>query len=134
MGLLSAKRKVKLGYLDDKPIVYKASTVTFPAVTSEQFVNEISNSCGVTPAKTKAVIDALNNRCCHYIEIGHPVQLGSFGTLKPVANFKIAKKLDEVNMEQLKIKKVRFYPGERLRETMRNITIQEAGSSLDAEE
>ncbi len=87
MGLQYRKGKVKLGYLEEKPEVYKAIQLTYPQVSYEQLVEEIAQSRGVNTNSTRAVVDALLNRLVHYMEIGHGVSLGTFGSFKPVFHY-----------------------------------------------
>ena len=90
MGIQYRKAKMKLGFLEEKPEVYKLRQLTFPQVTFAQLVKECSDSCGVNTAQTKAVLDALINRLVHYMEIGHGVRMGDFGSFKPVFTSKAA--------------------------------------------
>lgn len=134
MGLIYRKAKMVLNYLEDKPNVYKAQQVTFPAVTFDQLVNECSLSCGVNAAQTKAVIDALTDRLVHYMEIGHPVKLGIFGSFKPFFSAKTAKKIDEVNGETIRKKGIRFTPGRAFRNMLKELTVNEGSPILDMSE
>ena len=134
MGLQYRKGKMKLGYLDDKPEVWKARQLTFPQVSYEQLVEEIAQSRGVNSNSTRAVVDALLNRLVQYMEIGHGVSLGSFGSFKPVFTTKVAKAVDEVEgtVENAK-KKIRFYPGGQFSKMLKNMSVTAAAEALDAE-
>lgn len=90
-----------------------------------------SVSCGVNESQTKAVIDALLNRMCHYIEIGHPVKMGEFGSFNPVINVKCVKTEEEATSETIQKKRILFIPGKRLRQTMADLTIKTAGDALN---
>ena len=83
MALQYRKAKITLNYRETKPEVFKAMQLTYPKVTYEQLVEEIAQSRGVNTNSTRAVVDALLNRLVHYMEIGHGVSLGSFGSFKP---------------------------------------------------
>lgn len=138
MGLQYRKAKVTLTFRDEKPQVYKLMQLTYPAVTSAQLVNECSNSCGVNPAQTKAVIDALINRLVHYMEIGHGVKMGDFGQFKPVFLSKTVKTLDGLEgdeaMKTIKVKRVQFFPGKAFKDMLANLPISAAGEALDVKE
>lgn len=134
MGLQFRKTKRKLGFLEDKPEVYKIQQLTFPQVTFEQLVNECANSCGVNTSQTKAVIDALVNRLVHYMEIGHGVKMGDFGSFKPTFNCKVAQTLEEANADTIKQKKIQFYPGKAFRQMLSDLTINAASEALDVQE
>ena len=96
MGLQYRKGKVTLQYLEEKPEAYKAIQLTFPKVTYEQLL-EMIQIVGVSKAQTRAVVEALLTSLVHYMEIGHAVSLGQFGSFKPVFNSKTTKLLDDVD-------------------------------------
>ena len=137
MGIQYRKTKITLNYREEKPQVYKLQQLTYPAVTFAQLVGECSSSCGVNPAQTKAVIDALVNRLVHYMEIGHGVSLGSFGSFKPVFVSKAVPSLEEVDKtiggKGFK-KKVRFYPGGKFAQMLKGMAVTGAAEALDVEE
>ena len=134
MGLQYRKGKVKLGYLEEKPEVYKAIQLTYPQVSYEQLVEEIAQSRGVNTNSTRAVVDALLNRLVHYMEIGHGVSLGTFGSFKPVFTSKCAKTLDECDGTTIRKKKVRFYPGGKFAKMLKELAVENASEALDVEE
>lgn len=134
MGLQYRKRKMILNFLEEKPEVYKASQINYPAVSFKQLVNECSNSCGVNPSQTQAVVTALIDRLVHYMEIGHPVKMGDFGSFKPAFRSKCTTKIDKVTADTVTKKIIRFYPGKAFREMLTEMTIDGAAVALDDEE
>ena len=137
MGLQYRKGKMKLQYRETKPEVYKAFQLTYPQVSYEQLVEEIAQSRGVNTNSTRAVVDALLNRLVHYMEIGHGVSLGSFGSFKPVFTSKVAQSYDEIQ-DTLDgkgfRKKVRFYPGGKFADMLKGMTVTSASEVLDVPE
>ena len=133
MGIQYRKTKMVLNYRESKPEVYKLRQVTFPAVTFAQLVNECSQSCGVNTMQTKAVIDALVNRLVHYMEIGHGVKMGTFGSFKPTFNSKVAQSLEDTTLETVKVKKIQFFPGKAFK-TMLNELSMTGAETLDVKE
>ncbi len=134
MGIQYRKAKMKLSFLEEKPEVYKLRQLTFPQVTFAQLVLECSNSCGVNTAQTKAVIDALINRLVHYMEIGHGVRMGDFGSFKPIFTSKAAKTLEECDEKTIRQKKIIFYPGKAFREMLSELSVTSASEELDVKE
>lgn len=136
MGLQYRKAKITLNYRETKPEVFKAMQLTYPKVTYEQLVEEIAQSRGVNTNSTRAVVDALLNRLVHYMEIGHGVSLGSFGSFKPVFVSKAVPTLEEVDKtiggKGFK-KKVRFYPGGKFAQMLKGMSVQGAAEALDVE-
>ena len=133
MGLMYRKAKVKLTYLEEKPEVYKLRQLTYPAVTYDQLLGMIQ-IVGVNRAQTKAVVDALLQSLVHYMEIGHAVSLGQFGSFKPVFNSKTTKLLDDVDDTiggKGFIKKINFYPGGKFKQMLKDLSVGGAGEALD---
>jgi len=88
-------------------------------------IEEISQSQGIPKTQTKAVIEALLNRCIHYMEIGHLVSLGTFGSFKPVFNAKVSQSEEDLNVERtLKVKKIQFYPGGDFKKMLQQMSIE----------
>lgn len=131
MGLQYRKTKVTLNFKEDKPERYKIRQLTYPAVTFEELVSECATACGVNAAQTKAVIDALVNRLVHYMEIGHGVQMGQFGSFKPTFTSKTAKTYDEADASTVKRKKVQFYPGKMFKQMLGDLSISSASEGLN---
>lgn len=133
MGLQYRKGKVTLQYLEEKPEVYKAIQLTFPKVTYEQLL-EMIQIVGVSKAQTRAVVEALLTSLVHYMEIGHAVSLGQFGSFKPVFNSKTVKLLDDVDDTiggKGFIKKINFYPGGKFKQMLKDLSVGGAGEALD---
>lgn len=126
MGIQARKAKMTLTFREEKPEVFKLRQLTYLPVTYEQLLAECSNSCGVNPTQTEAVIQALVDRLVHYMDIGHGVQLGAFGTFKPTFNSKTARSLKEVTLDTVKVKKIQFYPGKAFKQMLGNMSIVEA--------
>jgi predicted histone-like DNA-binding protein len=134
MGIQYRKTKITLNYREEKPQVYKLQQLTYPAVTFAQLVGECSSSCGVNPAQTKAVIDALVNRLVHYMEIGHGVKMGDFGSFKPTFTCKSAPTLEETTIETIKVKKVQFYPGKAFKQMLKDMSVTSASDALSVKD
>ena len=138
MGLQYRKAKVILTYREEKPEVYKLRQLTYPQVKFGQLVNECSQSCGVNPAQTRAVIDALVNRLVLYMGLGHGVKMGDFGSFKPVFTSKTVKNLEDLDgdeaLKTVKVKKVMFFPGKAFKDMVDDLALESAGEALDVKE
>lgn len=134
MGLQYRKGKITLNFREGKPEMYKLMQLTYPQVTFEQLVKECSTACGVNPSQTKAVIDALISRLVLYMEIGHGVRMGDFGSFKPTFTCKAVKTLDKSTLETVKVKKIQFRPGKAFRDMLDDLSIEAASEALDVKE
>lgn len=126
MGLIYRKGKEKLTFREEKPEVWRARQLIYPKITEKMLIEEISQSQGIPKTQTKAVIEALLNRCLHYMEIGHLVSLGSFGSFKPVFNAKVTQTEEELKVEDkiLKVKKIQFFPGGDFKRMLQQMTVE----------
>ena len=134
MSVQYRKTKMVLNFREDKPEVFKIAQINIPAVTFQQLINECSLSCGVNPSQTQSVVSAILNRMIHYMEIGHGVKLGSFGSFKPGFRCKTAKKLEDADATTVTKKVIRFYPGKDFRNMLSEMSIDSASAALDYEE
>lgn len=128
MTLLYNKRKMVLSFKKEKPTVYTIQQQTLPAVTFEQLVKEVSDSCGVKSTMTKAVTEALIDRLSHYMELGHGVKLGEFGSFKPVFTARTQETEETLGADNVRLKKIRFYPGKRFRTMLDGLGVLNANS------
>ena len=135
MGMIARKAKMRLTFREEKPEVYKLRQLTYPQVTYDQLCGMIQ-IVGVNQAQTKAVVDALLTSLVHYMEIGHGVSLGTFGSFKPVFTSKVAQSYDDIDetihgkTAKMK-KKVRFFPGGQFQKMLKVMTVTNASETLD---
>ncbi len=122
--MMYRRAKVRLTYREEKPEVFKLRQLTYPQVSYEQLCGMIQ-IVGVNKAQTKAVVDALLQALVHYMELGHGVSLGQFGSFKPTFNSKTARSLKETTLETVKVKKIQFYPGGAFKEMLSNLSMEE---------
>ena len=122
--LIARKTKKVLGFQEGKPTVYKLQQVIFPQVSYADLVEEISNSCGVNANQTLSVVTALLNRLVHYMQIGHGVRLGSFGSFIPKIRVKCVKTEEEATAETIQQKVIRFVPGKDFKTMLANMSVE----------
>lgn len=128
MAITFQKVEQVLHFKEEKPTVYKIAQQTLPPVKFLEFVTEVSASCGVNASMTRAVAEGLIDRLIHYMALGHAVQLGDFGTFKTVFTSKTRKTLEEVSVKDVKVTKIRFYPGQRFKQMLKNLSIVQLDS------
>lgn len=131
MGLIIRKVKQTLHYKENEPEVWKLSQISYPVVSYDALVEEVSQSRGENTNKTKAVIDAVVNRMVHYMGLGFAVRLGEFGTFKPKIRTKTAQDADELDASNIKQKLIQFYPGKQFRTMLKDMSVVAATESLN---
>ena len=129
MGLKYQKVETTLHFKKEKPKVFKIQQVAQDPVDYDRLLDEVSNSCGMNRAMVAGSVEGLIDRLCHYIDLGLPVQLGGFGTFKPVFTSKTQKAADELGTDNITNVKFRFYPGKKLRKTVKGLSISEISFS-----
>lgn len=139
MGKIAfTKSKVKLNFKKEKPTVYKIQQVHYSVVDTDTLVDDVAESCGLNRAMTKAALEGLVSRACRFVGMGHAVQLGELGTVKPIFTAKTQETAEELSADNVRNKKIRFYPGSRLQKVVKNISISEYdladGTILDTED
>ena len=126
MGTIKfTKTKVKLGFKKEKPTVYKIQQVNYGVVETEALIDDVAEACGLNRAMTKAALEGIVSRVCRYIGMGHAVQLGELGTVKPYFTAKTKETADELGADNVRNKKIRFYPGARLQKVVKGISVSE---------
>ena len=133
MALTYRKAKKVLGFQEGKPTVYKICQLIYTQMKFDQLVNECSIACGVNASQTRAVIDALINRMVAFMQVGHSIRLGDFGSFKPVFNAKCVKTAEEATADTVTIKKIQFRPGKAFRTMLNDLEVQSASKTLDVE-
>lgn len=129
MGLKYQKVETTLHFKKEKPKVFKIQQVAQDPVDYDRLLDEVSNSCGMNRAMVAGSVEGLIDRLCHYVDLGLPVQLGGFGTFKPVFTSKTQKTADELGTDNITNVKFRFYPGKKLRKTVKGLSVSEISFS-----
>jgi predicted histone-like DNA-binding protein len=93
-------------------------------VDFEEFCEEIAETCTLTSADVKAVLDRLNYMLHKNLKAGHIVQLGEFGNFRMSLGSTGSLTKDEFSNDQIKKPKMIFTPGGSLQKT-RNVTLFE---------
>lgn len=129
MALLYEEREIILNFKEDKPTVYRIAPVKQQQITFEMLLDEVSNSCGVNRAQTKAAIEGLLDRTIHYMELGMSVKFGDFGSFKPTITVKSQKSVDDLGADNVKRKKILFTPGKRFKSMLEKLSVITLGNS-----
>lgn len=125
MAVQFVKSKMTLNFKEDKPTVYKIQQVSYSVVDTETLVEDVAESCGLNRAMTKAALEAIVSRVCRFVGMGHAVQLGDLGTVKPVFTAKTQETADTLGADNVTNKKIRFYPGTRLKQVVKGLSVSE---------
>ncbi|MBQ6965405.1 MAG: hypothetical protein IJP82_06915 [Bacteroidaceae bacterium] len=131
-----AYRKVKRQVINPDHTTHEAwlmQQVCPTPVSFEDFVKECMMSQGVAQAQVKGIACAMSDRLRHYLSLGHSVQIGGIGTLRPVFNATSAESAEQLSAKCIHSVKVRFYPHKEFQETLKKMEFEDV-EMLDEEE
>lgn len=94
-------------------------------VSFEDFVKECMMSQGVAQAQVKGIACAMSDRLRHYLSLGHSVQIGGIGTLRPVFNATSAESAEQLSAKCIHSVKVRFYPHKEFQDTLKKMEFED---------
>ncbi len=123
-----AYRKVKRKIINPDHTTHEAwlmQQVCPKPVSFEEFVKECMRSQGVAQAQVKGIACAMSDRLRHYLTLGHSVQIGGIGTLRPVFNASSAENPDELGSHSVHTVKLRFYPHKEFQETLKRMDFED---------
>lgn len=132
--MIYEKKEITLNFKEGKPKAYKLAPVKQQQVTFDKLLDEVSGSCGVNRSQSKAVIEALIDRMCMFMDFGMPVKLGEFGSFKPTLQSKAKETESDLSTADVKRLKILFYPGKRFKNMLANVSVMTFDSSDDDEE
>lgn len=125
MGIIYQKKRMTLGFKQGKPTVYKAAQAPASKIDFAKLCQEVAASSGMSAAVTKAVVEGLIDRISTFVEEGHTVSLGEFGSFKVVMHVKTQATADEVGADNVRNAVMRFYPGKRFKAMLSDISFSE---------
>ena len=111
MGLNLKVKKRVLNFTKEKKEVYVATPERGNTIDAEKIAELIAQDTGARPAQVKMILDTLIDSMMTWLEEGHGVQLGSFGSFMPSVKCKSSDDPDEVSVKRTKLV---FYPSKEL--------------------
>ena len=114
---LKVQKKV-LHFTKEKKEVFVAAPDRGNVIDAEKIADLIAKDTGTRPAQVKMVLDTLIDSMMQWLEEGHGVQLGSFGSFHPSVKCKSSDDPDEVDVRRTKLT---FYPSYELKQRIKRI-------------
>lgn len=134
MALRFTKEEIVLHYKDDKPTAYKLKLVKEQPLKYKQLCRNIAVSTGIRKGEVEDVIDGLIIQMVQMMDMGHPVQLGDFGTFKPSVITKCEYEKNDLSIKNVLRRKILFYPGEAFKEMLKDINLSTTNISGEDKE
>lgn len=133
MAIRVKKSEFTLNFKKEKPTTYKLSQVKEQVVPYSTLCRNVSANTGIRRGEVEDVLESIAQQAVQMMEMGHAVQLGLLGTLKPVIQAKCAETKDELNVSDNIVRlKVRFYPGEIFRNLLSEMEIETESDDSDS--
>lgn len=125
MGMKFVKSSKVLGFKEGKPTMYQIAQLNYGTIDAQSLIDEAARSCSMNKTMMKAALEAIVDCACHYLELGYGVNVGDLGTVKPIFTAKMQETAETLSADNVKAKKIRFYPGTRLKEVVGAMSVSE---------
>lgn len=103
---------------------YYAQCISNGYVTFDELCEDISETCTLTSADVKAVLDRMNQQLDRHLKAGRIVQFGEIGNFRMAFGSSGSTTEDTFSTSQLRTPKIVFVPGKRLRAARTNTTYE----------
>lgn len=118
------KRKNLGADKDSVPTKYYAQAVNNGTVTFDELCEEIAETCTLTSADVKAVMDRINYLLNKNLMGGRIVQFGEVGNFRLALGSSGASSEEEFDTSMIRTPRIVFHPGKKLQLTRQNTSFQ----------
>lgn len=128
-------KKQVLHFTDDKKEIYVASADRGDVIDTDKIAQFVAQDTGARPAQVKMILSSLIDSMMSWIEEGHGVRLGNFGSFLPSVKSDSSENPDEVGVKRMRLS---FRPTKELTTRLGRVSISienayKSGSSTDNE-
>lgn len=123
---MSIKYKVVkqvFGFDETKTPRYVVKPVTSGVLTFNKVRSQVTQICGIHRGTVNLVIDGLLDVMVNNLDMGHSIQLGEFGMLRPAIRAKAQDTEETANAESIYRRRINFVPGKLLKNFLRDVSI-----------
>ena len=100
---------------------YYVSAKNEGEISLEEMSENISDRCTLTETDVLAALSALQREMTKNMMAGKIVRFGTFGSFQLTLNSRGVEKITDASQSQVKGVRVRFRPGTRIQENLRNL-------------
>ncbi len=115
MGVSVTVQKRVLNFSEDAKTVYVAKAQRGDVIMPDKIAKYVAQDTGARPAQVKMILDTLVESMMDWIEEGHGVKLGNFGSFMPTVKSASSEMADEVGVKRVW---VTFYASKELKERL----------------
>ena len=133
MGVNVKIRKRTLNFTEEKKQIYVAEADRGDVIDAKKIAQLIAQDTGARPAQVEMILNSLTNSMITWLEEGHGVKLGNFGSFMPSVRSASSEDPDEVGVKRMRLT---FYPSKDLSKKVGSISYSKENlkSSDDKEE
>ncbi len=102
---------------------FVARAVTGQMLPSDQFCNQVCQITGIHRSVVGAVFGGVLDVLVNNMNMGHSVQLGEFGCLRPGIHAKAQDSAEEATASTVYRRKINFVPGKMLKNFLNDVSV-----------
>lgn len=114
------------GYDKTKTVKYVAKPVTGEMLTFDKVRKQTAEICGTHRGITNLILDGLLDVLVNNLDMGHSVQLGEFGILRPAIRAKAQDEEKDVKADTVYRRRIAFVPGRMLQDMLQKVSVTRA--------
>ena len=111
MGMNVKIRKKILNFTKEKKQIYVAQADRGDVIDADKIAALIAQDTGARPAQVKMILNTLTDSMITWLEEGHGVKLGNFGSFMPSVKSDSSEDPNEVGVKRMRLT---FYPSKDL--------------------
>ena len=111
MGMNVKIRKKTLNFTKEKKQIYVAQADRGDVIDADNIAALIAQDTGARPAQVKMILNTLTDSMITWLEEGHGVKLGNFGSFMPSVKSDSSEDPNEVGVKRMRLT---FYPSKDL--------------------
>ena len=111
MGMNVKIRKKTLNFTKEKKQIYVAQADRGDVIDADKIAALIAQDTGARPAQVKMILNTLTDSMITWLEEGHGVRLGNFGSFMPSVKSDSSEDPNEVGVKRMRLT---FYPSKDL--------------------
>ena len=123
--------KTTLGFLEEKPEVWKVQKLTFPVINEDALIEYISNSAAIPKSTLKGCVLSISEAITYFVINGHCVTFDSFGSFYLKVQTKVAKTAEECDASVITNTTLGFKANTKLSEIINKAKVERAISLND---
>lgn len=111
MGVNVKIRKKVLNFTEEKKEIYVAEADRGDVIDAKKIAKLIAQDTGARPAQVEMILNSLTNSMITWLEEGHGVKLGNFGSFMPSVRSDSNEDPEKVGVKRMRLT---FYPSKDL--------------------